>query len=97
MMSILKAKKIFTTLYLATIKEVYDNFNNVLHESKFKNDISEMYGDKFLEEIEIDLKTFDPKIKSLLQKEIELKNQYTELTAGAKINFEQIFNVRCRR
>ena len=44
-----------------------------------------MYGDKFLEEIEIDLKTFDPKIKSLLQKEIELKNQYTKLTAGAKI------------
>ncbi len=47
-----------------------------------------MYGDKFLEEIEIDLRTFDPKIKSFLQKEIELKNQYTKLTAGAKINFE---------
>ena len=83
-----KSEKDFYDSISSDIKEIYDNFNNVIHESKFKGDISKMYGDKFLEEIEIDLKTFDPKIKSLLQKEIELKNQYTKLTAGAKINFE---------
>ena len=36
----------------------------------------------------MDLKTFDPKIKNLLKKEITLKNKYTKLTAGAKIEFQ---------
>jgi len=61
-----KSEKDFYDSISIVIKEVYYNFNNVIHESKFKDDISKMYGDKFLEEIKIDLKTFDPKIKSLL-------------------------------
>ena len=51
-----KSEKDFYDSISICIKEVYDIFNNVLHESKFKNDISEMYEDKFLEEIEIDFK-----------------------------------------
>jgi len=70
------------------MREVYDNFDKALHESRFKSDIINMYGDTFLNQIEINLKTFDSKIKNMLKKEIELKNEYTKLTAGAKIDFE---------
>ena len=34
------------------------------------------------------LKTFDPKIKEMLKEETDLRNQYTKLTAGAKIEFD---------
>ena len=70
------------------MREVYDNFDKEIHESKFKQEIIEEYGKTFLDQIEINLKTFDPKIKDLLKKEIDLKNDYTKLTAGAKINYE---------
>ena len=68
--------------------EIYDRFDKALHESNFKQDIINKYGKTFLDQIEISLKTFDTKIKDFLKKEIELKNEYTKLTAGAKINFE---------
>ena len=70
------------------MREVYDKFDKVLHESKFKEEIIKEYGKTFLDQIEMSLKTFDPKIKDLLQKEIELKNEYTKVTAGAKINYK---------
>ena len=68
--------------------EIYDRFDKALHESNFKQDIINKYGKTFLDQIEISLKTFDTKIKDFLKNEIELKNEYTKLTAGAKINFE---------
>ena len=70
------------------MREVYDKFDKVLHESKFKEEIIKEYGKTFLDQIEMSLKTFDPKIKELLQNEIELKNEYTKVTAGAKINYK---------
>ena len=75
--------------YISTdMREVYDKFDKVLHESKYKDEIIKEYGQTFLDEIEINLKTFDPKIKDLLKQEIDLKNEYTKLTAGAKISYE---------
>ena len=70
------------------MREVYDKFDKVLHESKYKDEIIKEYGQTFLDEIEINLKTFDPKIKDLLKQEIDLKNEYTKITAGAKISYE---------
>ena len=70
------------------MREIYDQFDKVLHESKYKDEIIKEYGQTFLDEIEINLKTFDPKIKDLLKQEIDLKNEYTKLTAGAKISYE---------
>jgi len=70
------------------MREIYNRFDKVLHQSKFKSEIIDMFGDTFLNQIEINLKTFDSKIKGMLKEEIELKNEYTELTAGAKIEFE---------
>ena len=68
--------------------EVFDRFDKALHQSKFKSEIVDMFGETFLNQIEINLKTFDSKIKDMLKEEIKLKNDYTKLTAGAKIEFE---------
>ncbi|MFL2989575.1 MAG: M3 family metallopeptidase, partial [Candidatus Neomarinimicrobiota bacterium] len=70
------------------MREIYDSFDKALHQSNYKSEIIDTFGDTFLNQIEINLKTFDSKIKDMLKKEIELKNEYTKLTAGAKIDFE---------
>lgn len=83
-----KAEKDYYDSISPDMRELYDRFDKVLHESKFKQNIIDEYGGTFLNQIEINLKTFDSKIKNLLKREIELKNDYTKLTAGAKINYE---------
>ena len=83
-----KSEKDYYDSISTDMREVYDRFDKVLHESKFKDEIIKEYGQTFLDEIEINLKTFDPKIKDLLKQEIDLKNDYTKLTAGAKIDYE---------
>ena len=83
-----KSEKEYYDSISTEMREVYDKFDKVLHESKYKDEIIKEYGQTFLDEIEINLKTFDPKIKDLLKQEIDLKNEYTKLTAGAKISYE---------
>ena len=83
-----KSEKEYYDSISTDMRELYDKFDKVLHESKYKDDIIKEYGQTFLDEIEINLKTFDPKIKDLLKQEIDLKNEYTKLTAGAKISYE---------
>ena len=83
-----KSEKEYYDSISTDMREVYDKFDKVLHESKYKDEIIKEYGQTFLDEIEINLKTFDPKIKDLLKQEIDLKNEYTKLTAGAKISYE---------
>ena len=83
-----KSEKDYYDSISTDMREVYDKFDKVLHESKYKDEIIKEYGQTFLDEIEINLKTFDPKIKDLLKQEIDLKNEYTKLTAGAKISYE---------
>ena len=83
-----KSEKDYYDSISTDMREIYDQFDKVLHESKYKDDIIKEYGQTFLDEIEINLKTFDPKIKDLLKQEIDLKNEYTKLTAGAKISYE---------
>ena len=68
--------------------EIGDSFDKVVDQSQFKNELSEKWGDKFLKDIETSLKTFDPKIKGMLKEETDLRNEYTKLTAGAKIEFD---------
>ena len=83
-----KSEKEYYDSISTDMREIYDKFDKVLHESKYKDEIIKEYGQTFLDEIEINLKTFDPKIKDLLKQEIDLKNEYTKLTAGAKISYE---------
>ena len=70
------------------IQEVYNKLDQAVDASRFKADLTEKWGVTFLKKIEMDLKTFDPKIMNMLRKETDLRNEYTKLTAGAKIEFD---------
>ena len=70
------------------IQEVYNKLDQAVDASRFKADLTEKWGATFLEKIEMELKTFDPKIMDMLRKETDLRNKYTKLTAGAKIEFD---------
>ena len=70
------------------IQEVYNKLDQAVDASRFKADLTEKWGATFLKKIEMDLKTFDPKIMNMLRKETDLRNEYTKLTAGAKIEFD---------
>jgi len=68
--------------------EIGDSFEKAVNQSKYKDELSKKWGEKFLTDIETSLKTFDPKIKEMLKEETKLRNEYTKLTAGAKITYE---------
>jgi M3 family oligoendopeptidase len=70
------------------IQEVYNKLDQAVDASRFKADLTEKWGATFLEKIEMELKTFDPKIMDMLRKETDLRNEYTKLTAGATIEFD---------
>ena len=70
------------------IQEVYNKLDQAVDASRFKSDLTKKWGATFLKNIEMELKTFDPKIMDMLRKETDLRNEYTKLTAGAKIEFD---------
>ena len=70
------------------IQEVYNKLDQAVDASRFKADLTEKWGATFLKKIEMELKTFDPKIMDMLRKETDLRNKYTKLTAGAKIELD---------
>jgi M3 family oligoendopeptidase len=70
------------------IQEVYNKLDKAVDASRFKADLTGKWGATFLKKIEMELKTFDPKIMDMLRKETDLRNEYTKLTAGAKIEFD---------
>jgi len=69
------------------MQEIFNSIDREINNSPFKKELQEKWGSTFLKSIEVGLKTFDPKIKNLLDEEIKLCNQYTQLTASAKIKF----------
>ena len=83
-----KAEKDYYDSIGPDMQEIGDIFDKAINDSEFKNELSKEWGDTFLKQIEMGLKTFDPQIKDMLKKETELRNEYTTLTAGAKIEFE---------
>jgi len=83
-----KAEKEYYDSIGPDIREIYNKLDKVVDASKFKNELREKWGDTYLKNIEMDLKTFDPKIKDMLRKETDLRNEYTKMIGGAKIDFE---------
>jgi M3 family oligoendopeptidase len=83
-----KAEKDYYDKIGPEIQEIHNKLDLAVDSSKFKDEIREMWGNTFLKMIEMDLKTFDPKIMDMLRKETELRNQYTQLIGGAKIEFD---------
>jgi M3 family oligoendopeptidase len=83
-----KAEKDYYDKIGPEIQEIHNKLDLAVDSSKFKDEIREMWGNTFLKMIEMDLKTFDPKIMDMLRKETELRNEYTQLIGGAKIEFD---------
>ena len=83
-----KAEKDYYDSIGPDMRECFDSVEKEIVKSNFKSELSDKWGDKFLKDIETSLKTFDPKIKDMLKEEIDLRNEYTKLTAGAKIDYD---------
>lgn len=89
-----KAEKDYYDKIGPEIQEIHNKLDQAVDSSKFKDEIREMWGNTFLKMIEMDLKTFDPKIMDMLRKETELRNEYTQLIGGAQIEFDgQTYNL----
>ena len=83
-----KNEKEFYDSISPEMTESMDSFDRALSKSDFKSEITKRFGKTYLKQIDLRLKTFDPKIKNMIKEEIDLKNEYTKLTAGAQIKFE---------
>ena len=89
-----KAEKDYYDKIGPEIQEIHNKLDQAVDSSKFKDEIREMWGNTFLKMIEMDLKTFDPKIMDMLRKETEFRNEYTQLIGRAKIEFDgQTYNL----
>jgi len=83
-----KAEKEYYDSIGPDIQEVYNKLDKAIDSSTFKDELREEWGDTYLKNIEMDLKTFDPKIKEMLRQETDLRNEYTKMIGGAKIEFD---------
>ena len=83
-----KAEKEYYDSIGPDIQEVYTKLDQAIDSSTFKAELREKWGDTYLKNIEMDLKTFDPKIKEMLRQETDLRNEYTKMIGGAKIEFD---------
>tara|TARA_B100000686_G_C16805578_1_gene989983 strand:- start:658 stop:2349 length:1692 start_codon:yes stop_codon:yes gene_type:complete len=70
------------------ITEIFNSLERAVDVSKYKNELREKWGDTYLKNIEMSLKTFDPKIKEMLREETNLRNEYTKMIGGANIEFQ---------
>lgn len=88
--------------FYETEKEAYDAFNpryqevlaglaKIRLESKYRYAYEEKYGDMITKRDELQKEIFDPSIIEDRVKESQLENEYTKLTATAKIEFDGEF------
>jgi len=82
-----KIEKEYYDLISPEMKEIFNHLDKAINKSAFKKELIKEWGQEFVKQIELDLKTFDPSIKMLLNEENDLCNSYTKLTANAKIYF----------
>lgn len=83
-----KAEKEYYDSLGPKISEIINPFNQDLVNSRFRSDLEEKWGKQFFSQIEMDLKTFDPSIMDMLLEETKLRNEYTQLIAGAQVEFK---------
>lgn len=71
--------------YLAAVA---NEFNRLIVNSPFRAELEKTWGAYYFEMLETALKTFNPAIIELMQKEAKLTSDYDKLIAGAKIKFD---------
>ncbi|MBT3637449.1 MAG: hypothetical protein HN531_10950, partial [Opitutae bacterium] len=82
-----KAEKEYYDSIGPNMAEINNRWGKAVDASRFKSELGRELGDTYLKQIEMSLKIFDPKIMDMLRQETDLKREYTELLAGAKIEF----------
>ena len=83
-----KAEKEYYDSIGPNMAEIGNRWDKAVDASPFKSELRREWGDTFLKQIEMGLKTFDPKIMGMLRQETDFKQEYSELLAGAKIEFD---------
>ena len=68
--------------------EIQNRYRKAITESKFRSELEERFGAQLFALSDNALKSFDPSVKSLLQKENKLSTQYDKLLASAEIDFD---------
>ena len=69
------------------IAEIDNKFTKEIYSSKYRKELEHEFGSHFFKLIEMELKSFDPNLVSLMKKENQLTNKYRTLLAGAEIEF----------
>ncbi|WP_318504991.1 M3 family oligoendopeptidase [Bacillus sp. T3] len=70
------------------IEELVTSYYQALVQSPYRKELEQKWGKQVFALAETQLKTFDPKIITLLQQENKLSSEYTKLIASAKIHFD---------
>ena len=71
-----------------------NDYNKLLVESPFRAELEKTWGSYLFKMFENSIKTFDPSIIELLQKESLLGNEYSKIMSGAQIKFDgEIYNL----
>ena len=65
-----------------------NKFTKEINNSKFKKKLYSKFGKHFFDLIEMEIKSFDPKLVSLMKEENKLSNEYKALLAGAEIQYD---------
>ncbi|WP_411842591.1 M3 family oligoendopeptidase [Salinicoccus sp. HZC-1] len=74
--------------YGPTIQEISNKYYKAITESTYRDELEERYGTQLFELAANSLKSFDPKVKELLQQENKLDSEYSKLLAAAEIEFD---------
>ena len=89
-----KAENEYYDSITPALSELSMRFAKIVVGSKFRKELEEKWGSQYFNLLEMELKSFDSKIKELLLKESKLKNEYTALLASAKIEFQgEMYNL----
>ncbi len=70
------------------MREISLNWTKTLLNGKFRSELEASLGSQFFNQKELEMKSFDPKIKELVEEENKVMNEYTKLIAGAVIEFQ---------
>ncbi len=70
------------------MREISLNWTKTLLNGKFRSELEASFGPQFFNQKELEVKSFDPKIKELVEEENKVTNEYTKLMAGAEIDFQ---------
>ncbi|WP_271400588.1 M3 family oligoendopeptidase [Salinicoccus roseus] len=74
--------------YGPAIQEIDYKYYEAISSSPYKAALEERYGKQLFSLADNAIKGFDPKVKSLLQKENRLDSEYSKLLASAEIEFD---------